>query len=393
MPDSVEKLVGDISASMTEMKAANAAIISELKNTTALNGTAAKDALAKVEGLATQLQGASAKIVEMEQKMADAVIKGRAPIETLGQSVIKSESFKQFANGSASRMSVFQANTITGQSGSPPANNDTLTAPQRLSGIIPGAFRLLKVRDALPQGNTTSNAVEYTRELSYTSAAAETAEGASKPEATLTFELVSAPVRTIAHWIKVSKQVLDDAPMLASYIDTRLRYGVDLRYDGQLLNGDGTGQNISGMTDSGNFTAFTPATGDTALDSVNKAIYLVYAADYAPTAIFMNPADWGAIERLKDSQLNYIIGNPQGVLGAVLWGLPVVITNAMTAGKFLVGATDIAYQVWNRQGTTVEMFAQDDVNVQKNLLTVRAENRGCLATYRPASAYYGSLTL
>lgn len=392
MPKDIEQLVGDVSAAMETMKKDNVAILETLKTSQAATGTDAKAARELAEGLATKLAGVSASIVEMEQKLADNVIAGKAPIETLGSMVIKSDAFKQFASGKSGKMH-FQANTITGQEGSPAENSRTIVAPDRLSGIVGGAFRALKIRDVLPSGTTNSNAVEYTRELLFTNAAAETAEGAAKPEATLTFELVSAPVRTIAHIIKVSKQVLDDAPALQSYIDTRMRYGVDLRYDGQLLNGAGTGQNISGITKSGNFTAFTPATGDTALDSVNKAIYLVEAADYAATAIIMNPSDFGAIERLKDSQLRYVIGDPNRILSPTLWGRPVVTTNQMTAGYFVVGAMDIAYQVWNRMGTVVEMFEQDSDNVQKNLLTVRGENRGCLATYRPASVYKGALTL
>lgn len=391
-PDDVGQLVTEVRNSMDQMKKDNTALMKELRDSTALAGTNSQAAVKAAEELAIKINGFANKVVEMEQKLADQVIKGKASPETLGEMVIKSESFKQFASGASNRMTV-KANTITGQTGSPPTNSDTLVAPQRLAGIVPGAFRLLRVRDIVPQGNTTSNAVEFTRELAWTNDAAETAEGADKPESDLTFELVSTPVRTIAHFIRVSKQVLDDAPALASYIDTRLRYGVEYRYDAQLLNGDGTGQNISGMTDSGNYTAFTPATGDTALDSINRAIYAVIAADYAATGIIMNPADWGALERLKDNEERYILGNPQGVLGPVLWGLPVVVTNAMTAGKFLVASFNIAYQVWNRTGTVVEMFEQDADNVTKNLLTVRAENRGCLASYRPASTQYGSLTL
>ena len=387
-----EQLLADIQSAMTAMDADNKSVIKALKESTALVGADAKAAMARAEELAQKLSGVAASIVEMEQKLAEKVIDGKAPIETLGQLVIKSDAYKQFALGNTGKMTV-QANTIIGQEGSPPANSDTIVAPQRLGGIIGGAYRALRVRDLVPQGNTTSNAVEYTRELAFTNNAAETAEGAAKPESALTFELVTCPIATIAHFLKVSKQVLSDAPALASYIDTRLRYGVDVRYDAQILNGNGTGQNISGMTKSGNHTAFTPVTGDQQLDSVNRAIYAVYAQDYAPTGIVMNPADWGAIERLKDNEERYIIGAPQSTLGARLWGLPVVVTNAMTAGKFLVAAFDIAYQVWNRQGTVVEMFEQDSDNVQKNLLTVRAENRGALATYRPASAQYGSLVL
>lgn len=388
-------LVGEINASMEAMKKDNAAVMAALKEATEKTGQEAKEAVKAADDLAKKLQAQSASIVELEQKLADNVHKGKADVQTLGQLLIKSDAFKQFANGTAGRARI-EANTITGQTGSsPPTNSDTLVPAQRLPGIIPGAYRALRVRDILPQGVTTSNAVEYTRELAFTNSAVEVAEGDNKPQSSLTFELVSAPVRTIAHWLKLSKQVLDDAPALESYVDTRLRYGVDLRYDSQLLNGNGSGQNISGITDSGNYTAFTPETGENALDSINRAIYAVYGSDYAPTGLIMNPSDWGAIERIKvgTSDVRYVVGNPTGQIGPTLWGLPVVVTNAMTAGSFVCAAFDIAYGVWNRMGTVVEMYEQDDTNVQKNLVTVRAEMRGTLATYVPLASRSGLLTI
>jgi HK97 family phage major capsid protein len=354
-------------------------------------GTESKAAVEAAEKAAKELKAMGDRLLEIEQKQAEGIKKGYEMPKTLGESFATSDEFKAFAEGRTSKARLEIKNTITGQAGSPPANSDTIVAPQRQSGIVSGAFRNLRIRDVLPFGTTSSNLVEYTRELVFTNAAAETAEGATKPEAALTFELASAPIKTIAHWLKLSKQVMDDAPALASYVDTRLRYGVDLRIDQQLLNGNGSGQNIGGMTKAGNFTAFTPSSGDNAIDSINRAIYLVAGADYNATAIILNPADWGAIERTKTTDDAYVFGAPQR-LAPTLWGLPVVATNTMTQGKFMVGAMDVAYQVWNRQGTTVEMSEADDTNFQKNLVTVRAEARLGLAIYRPASVYYGNLT-
>lgn len=356
-------------------------------------GAESKAAIQAAEKAVGEIKSLADRVLEIEQKTADAVMRGQTAPETLGEMFVKSDAFKQFAEGLTSKARVELKNTITGQAGSPPSNSSVIVGAQRLPGIVPGAFRALRVRDVLPAGVTNSNLVEYTRELAFTNNAAEAAEAATKAESALTFELASAPVRTIAHWLKLSKQVMDDAPALSSYVDTRLRYGVEYRIDGQLLNGDGTGQNISGITDSGNYTAFTPATGDNAIDSINRAIYAVIGADYAPTAVMLNPADWGAIERTKSTYGEYVFGAPQMAIGPMLWGLPVVVTNAMTAGKFAVGAFDIAYQVWNRQNVVVEMSESDDTNFQKNLVTVRAEARIALAVYRPASVRYGDLTL
>ena len=355
-------------------------------------GAESKSAVEAAEKAAKELKAMGDRLLEIEQKQAEGIKKGYEMPKSLGESFATSDEFKAFAEGRTSKARLEVKNTITGQSGSPASNSDTIVAPQRQVCIVAGAFRNLRIRDIMPSGTTSSNLVEYTRELAFTNAAAETAEGATKPEATLTFELASAPVKTIAHWLKLSKQVMDDAPALASYVDTRLRYGVDLRIDQQLLNGNGSGQNIGGLAKAGNHTAFTPASGDNAIDSINRAIYLVAAADYNATAIILNPADWGAIERTKTQDDAYVFGAPQR-LAPTLWGLPVVATNTMTAGKFMVGAFDMAAQVWNRQGTVVEMSEADDTNFQKNLVTVRAEARLALAIYRPVSIQYGNLTV
>ena len=388
------KLVEQIGTSIEAFKKEQAVIHAALKEASEKQGAdittalkAANDSAEKVVAIATQ-------ITEIEQKLAEGVKSAKVAPKTLADVILESEQYTQFAKGKTQKM-VVEANTIIGQEGSPQRNSDTIIRSDRVPGIIPGAFRSLRIEDVLPSGNTTSNMVEYTRELLFTNGAAETAEGDSKPQATLTFELANAPVRTIAHWLKASKQVLDDAAVLRSYIDTRLAYGVNLRTDLQLLRGNGTGQNILGITGTGNFTAFTPTASEIALDSVNRAIEAVEVADYAPTAIIMHTADWHAIERLKvggtSNPNQYVVGEPLGVINRVLWGLPVVVSNNMYQGRFVVGAFDIAFQVFNRQSTVVEMFEQDDTNVQKNLMTIRAERRLALAGYRAASVRYGLL--
>lgn len=357
----------------------------------------AADALAAANAAAEAVKGFADRIVENEQKLFDNINAGKAAPKTLGQLVIETDAFKEFARGTTNRAhmsfdgSVF-ANTITGQEGSPPANSDVLVAPQRLQGIIPGAFRRLRVRDAIPSGATTSNMIEYTRELTFTNSAAETAEGDTKPESAITFELKTAPVRTIAHWLKLSKQVRDDAPQLQAHIDGRLRYGVELRIDNQLLLGNGTGQNLEGLLIGDNYTSFSPTAGETALDSLNRMKYAVDASDYIATAIMLNPVTWGEIERIKGDDDHYVVGSPLSPIGPFLWGLPVVVTNAMPVGKAHVSALDILAQTFTRENTVVEIFEQDDTNAQQNLLTVRAEARLALAVYTPAASRYGALT-
>lgn len=349
-----------------------------------------------LKALTDQHKGLSDALTELAQKGVKAN-QGEAR-KSIGTEFIESDAFKSFKDGGSNKARIEIKNTILGESGSPQNPSDTIVAPDRMTGIVGGAFRALNLLDVIPIGTTGSNNIQYTREASYTNDAAETNEGAAKPESDLTFELIDAPVRTIAHFIKVSKQVLDDAPALGSYIDRRLSHGVRNRLQNQIVNGNGTSPNISGILDSGNFTALTAATGDNKFDFANKAKYKVVEADYEPTLYLINPQDWGAMERLKrGTDDDGYVGGDGGVISYLqnglqptLWGLPVVASNAVPQGTLICLASD-AVMLWQRQGVIVEAFEQDGDNVQKNLLTIRAEMRGAFTVFRPAAVVAGTL--
>ena len=351
----------------------------------------------KVDQLSQKYAESEAKLADLCQKAAGGFAPEVKRIETLGGLFMKSAEVQAFMKNQTGSVKLEMKNTIIGEGGSPQNPIDTIVAPDRLAGIVPGAFRALNILDVIPMGSTSSNQIHYTQEDVFTNGAAERAEGAAKPETDLTFKLIEEPVRTIAHWLKLSKQVLDDAPALEGYVNRRLVHGVQRRLQFQILRGTGTSPNLAGLSASGRHTAYTPVTGDTALDSINKAKYAVTGADFSANVVFLNPADWGAIERAKVSGGGYVLGDGAAVsyvangMVARAWGLTVIASNDVEAGKFYVMDTN-AVEMFNRQGVTVEMgFVNTDFT--SNLITVRAEMRGALAVYQPTAVRYGSLKL
>lgn len=392
MSEQLIKAVEDgLKAVETKLGAQLANYEGQLKET----GDVARKTADDLKSLAEQHKELSGALTELAQKGVK--LEQKPAIKSLGTEFIESPAFKSFKDGGSTKARLEMKNTILGEAGSPQDPVDTIVPADRLGGIVGGAFRALRLLDFVPLGSTSSNSVEYTREASWTNDAAETAEGVAKPESDLTFELINAPVRTIAHWIKVSKQVLDDAPALASYIDRRLRHGVMVRLQGQIVAGNGTSPNLSGILDSGNYTSLTASTGDNALDFANRLKYAVIAADYVPSFYLVNPSDWGAMERLKKgaSDDSYIgaegaVSYLQNGLVPLLWGLPVVASNSVTQGQMICAASD-AMMLWQRQGVAVEMFEQDDTNVQKNLITIRAEMRAAFSVFRAAAIRAGTI--
>src|SRR5690606_3884570 len=202
-------------------------------------------------------------------------------------------------------------------------------APTRLPGILPMPQRRMTVRDLISPGRMDGNSLEYVKETGFTNNAGMVAEGGEKPSSDIKLDLVTTSAKVIAHWMKASKQVLDDIPQLRSMIDQRLLYGLAYKEETQLLNGDGTGQNLNGIIPQATAysAAFTPTDG-TAIDTLRLAMLQAALAEYPATGHVMHPTDWARIELTKDAGGNYIIGVPQGNIGPTLWGLPVVATQA-----------------------------------------------------------------
>ena len=351
---------------------------------------------AALEKLAAKSAELTDKAVELERKLANGGAQGsQQPQLTYGEQLTKSEAFLAMQSGRSKFARVELKAAIVNATG----QNQPLVPSQRVVGIVNNPNRVLTIRDLLPVGRTTSNLVEFTKENVFTNSAgpqynSPATENVTKPESGITFTLESAPVVTLAHFIPVSRQVLEDAPQLESYVNGRLMYGLKLEEEDQLLNGNGLSGNIGGILKSGNFTAYTRAkTGDTKLDTLRRAITQAQLSEYTPDAIVLNPADWEEIELLKSSYGEYIFDMdsfPIEALGPRMWGKRIVATNSITAGTFLVGSFMMGAQLWDRMDAAVQISYEDGDNFKKNMATLRAEERAALTIFRPAAFISGS---
>jgi len=345
--------------------------------------------LVKQGELQANLQGAEQKLARIEANGAG----GDVQHQTYGQQFVSSEEWKAFIGKTTPRGRVdmtFQAAITTVTTDTDGAAGDLVTST-RLPGIIAPPDRRMTVRDLITPGRMDGSTLEYVKETGFTNNAAPTAETVKKPESTMKFDLVSTTAKVIAHYVKASRQILSDASQLASYIDGRLRYGLAFKEEGQLLNGDGTGQNLLGIIPQASAFAapIDPAGTETNIDNIRLAMLQAQLAEYPPSGIVMHPSDWARIELLKDTTGRYIIGNPQGVIGPTLWGLPVVATQAITVDKFLVGAFKLGAQVFDRWQARVEVATENEDDFVRNLVTILAEERLALAVYRPEAFIYG----
>lgn len=351
----------------------------------------------KADEAITKMNELAEQVFNMDQKLARAAAFGRdaEQAKSLGRQFVEDDSVKamlekgtDFRGKAALQLKATITSATTNAAGSVgSAVNET-----RLPGVIAPPNRRMTIRDLLMPGQMDGSTLEYVRETGFVNNAAPVAEGALKPQSDIQMELVSTSAKVIAHTAKASRQILDDAAMLRTYIDGRLRYGLAFVEETQLLNGDGTGQNLNGIVPQATSFAesFVP-TGANLFDTLRLAQLQAALAEYPASGHVLNPIDWAKLEMLKDGDGNYIIGQPQGNAAPTMWGLPVVATQAMAAGKFLTGAFMLGAQVFDRWQARVEIATENEDDFVKNLVTMLCEERLALAVYRPEAFIYGDL--
>jgi HK97 family phage major capsid protein len=319
-----------------------------------------------------------ARLDELEQKTdRRGAGGGEYQPSTPGQQFVDSEEFKSLGSNlhGGRRVACEVKAVITSATADANGSAGALLSPY-YDATLPLPRRQMTIRDLIPVIQVTTGSVEYARQTGFTNAAAMVAEGALKPESDIKYDLVNVPVRTVAHWVIASVQILADAPQLRGLIDTDLTYGLKYVEEAQLLNGDGIGTNLSGIVTQA--TAFAAGTriisSPNKIDVINAAIYQQNLTNLPATFIVIHPSDWTDIVATKDSSGRYIVGDPAAALQPQLFSLPVLRTEAMGIGKFLVGNGPSA-TIYSRQTATVEISTEDRDNFIRNLCTVRAESR------------------
>ena len=372
-------------------------IAEEFKGKAEHNDKISESAKQTADEAITKLNEAKARLDELEQKMARRPQDGKDEAKSLGRQFVDSDSYKSLIGsaGQRGKANLEIKATITSATTDAAGSAGDLTQATRLPGIVALQDRQFTIRDLLMPGRMDGNALEFVQETGFVNSAGMVVEGDKKPQSDIKFDLKSTTAKVIAHYMKASRQILDDASQLQSYIDGRLRYGLAFKEEQQILNGDGTGQNLLGIIPQA--TAYVRPVGvatsaESKIDTLRYAMLQAVLAEYPASGHVLNPIDWAAIETLKDTSGQYIIGNPQGALNPTLWKLPVVETQAIAVNKFLTGAFSMGAQIFDRWASRVEVATENEDDFVKNLVTILAEERLALAVYRPEAFIYGDIT-
>lgn len=358
---------------------------------------------ATAEFVTKESRGTVAGVVPDERAAQHQQQQSRGPRKSIGQRMIESDDFKRLqerqGNGVATLelASLFEERTLV-TTGSLPTD---YLEPQRIPGFQRPSDPFGSLRDVLTVGQTNSDALIFFQETAFTNNAevvgeATATDGTSgtKPESALSFDQKTSAVETIAHWIPITKQTLWNAPELRTYIEGRLIDGLRMVEDDQLLNGDGSSGNMTGLLNvsgvqalDGTYFAANPVAGagtdNELFNRILRARTLIATVGRAQANfVVLNPMDHERLMVTTDAQQQYFGAGPFAAGNVpTLWGLRTVINENMAEGTALVGDGRQA-TIWDRMQAQVSVGTIDKQFI-RNMLTLLAEERVGLTVFRP----------
>lgn len=269
----------------------------------------------------------------------------------------------------------------------------------RVPGYKFDPTRPVHVRQLLATGSTQSDVVRFVKESGYSNGAAPTAEGTTLTQSDFDMTAADANVRKIGTYFRISEEMLADTPQLTSYLSARAPEKLLEVEDTQILSGDGTGSNLSGIiTDAADFDVSSGGAFYQSVDDANEFDVIVASlnqlalSNYNADCIMLNPTDFNKILLLKDSTSKYLKDQVYAGLQPSFNGVKVVVNTAITAGTFLIGNFSVGTQLWVRQGINVEFFREDGTNVRDGFVTVRVSERVALTNYLPNAFVNGTFS-
>lgn len=267
----------------------------------------------------------------------------------------------------------------------------------RRPGIVDLFQRQIVITDMIPRTPTTSDTIEYVREDTFTNSAAFTAEASAttgtsgtKPESALAYSTQTQAVKTLAHWIPVTNRMMADAPALRGLINARLLLGLDLAMESQIIDGDGAGENLTGILRTAGINIESAGSSNNVMDAIFKGRTQVMVTGLArPTGIVVHPNDWQDIRLSRENVASgtlggYLMGPPNVAGPLTLWGLPVAEAIGIPQNTALVGDFAQGAMIFDREQGQIRTGLINDQFV-RNMQTVLAELRMALIVFRPTA--------
>lgn len=390
--DEISQMISTIDGKITDNAQTVASLQSEIQSLKTSQGS--------VSELENTIKSLQKEVQALQQTKAQSVITTDNKMD-YGSRFVSSNEFKAFKSAlrdrnASVRLELSAAPETTQASNS--ATRTSLAQPYE-AGIVTDPRQVLAIESLFGKINIDVNAYQYikygfTTTLTATGPAV-VSEGSAKPESNYSGIIKTGTIKTLAHWTKMTEQMIADNGNIVAFINDDMQYQLNKVIDAQIVNGSGSGQ-LEGLSASGNYTDYITGagidTGDTVIDLILKVKTKMEAANIRNISLLLNPVDWCKVLCSKNVNKDYLIPGIVDIPQQRIWGVPVILSGSVTSGKFHMGNFYEGGKIFERQGVTVEMARSGD-DFEKNLMTLRVERRMDFAVVQPKALAYGDFSV
>lgn len=390
--DEISQMISTIDGKISDNAQTVASLQSEIQSL-----KTSQDSVSELENTIKSLQK---EVQALQQTKAQSVITTDNKMD-YGSRFVNSNEFKAFKSALRDRNASIRLDLAAAPETTQASNSATRTslAQPYEAGIVTDPRQVLAIESLFGKINIDVNAYQY---IKYGFVTTETAtgpavvsEGSAKPESNYSGSIETGTIKTLAHWTKMTEQMIADNGNIVTFINDDMQYQLNKVIDAQIVNGTGSGQ-LKGLSASGNYTDYITGagidTGDTVIDLILKVKTKMEAANIRNISLLLNPVDWCKVLCSKNVNKDYLIPGIVDIPQQRIWGVPVILSGSVTSGKFHMGNFYEGGKIFERQGVTVEMARSGD-DFEKNLMTLRVERRMDFAVVQPKALAYGDFSV
>ena len=390
--DEISQMISTIDGKITDNAQTVASLQSEIQSL--------KTSQNSVSDLENTIKSLQKEVQALQQTKAQSVITTDNKMD-YGSRFVASDEFKSFKSALRDRNASIRLELSAAPETTQASNSATRTslAQPYEAGIVTDPRQVLAIESLFGKINIDVNAYQY---IKYGFTTTDTAtgpavvsEGSAKPESNYGGTIETGTIKTLAHWTKMTEQMIADNGNIVTFINDDMQYQLNKVIDAQIVNGTGSGQ-LKGLSASGNYTDYITGagidTGDTVIDLILKVKTKMEAANIRNISLLLNPVDWCKVLCSKNVNKDYLIPGIVDIPQQRIWGVPVILSGSVTSGKFHMGNFYEGGKIFERQGVTVEMARSGD-DFEKNLMTLRVERRMDFAVVQPKALAYGDFSV
>lgn len=390
--DEISQMISTIDGKITDNAQTVASLQSEIQSLKTSQGS--------VSELENTIKSLQKEVQALQQTKAQSGITTDTKMD-YGSRFVASDEFKSFKSALRDRNASIRLELAAAPETTQASNSATRTslAQPYEAGIVTDPRQVLAIESLFGKINIDVNAYQY---IKYGFVTTETAtgpavvsEGSAKPESNYSGTIETGTIKTLAHWTKMTEQMIADNSNIVTFINDDMQYQLNKVIDAQIVNGTGSGQ-LKGLSASGNYTDYITGagidTGDTVIDLILKVKTKMEAANIRNISLLLNPVDWCKVLCSKNVNKDYLIPGIVDIPQQRIWGVPVILSGSVTSGKFHMGNFYEGGKIFERQGVTVEMARSGD-DFEKNLMTLRVERRLDFAVVQPKALAYGDFSV